>query len=56
VALVLKAYMDGLTAQSAIGLRPDVGRLAGDGIKLLMDGLLAPKAGPAPESGRGSGP
>jgi AcrR family transcriptional regulator len=56
VALVLKAYMDGLAVQSAVGLRPDVGRLAGDGIKLLLDGLLAPRASPAPESGRGSGP
>jgi AcrR family transcriptional regulator len=43
VALMLKALIDGLAGQSAVGARPDVERLAGDGIRMLLEGLL-PKA------------
>lgn len=41
VAQVLKAMIDGLAGQSAVGVRSDVGRLSGDGVRLLLHGLLA---------------
>jgi AcrR family transcriptional regulator len=40
VALVLKALIDGMSGQSAVGVRPDVDRLSGDGIRVLLQGLL----------------
>ena len=42
VALFLKAFIDGLAGQSAVGMRPDVERLGTDGIRMLLTGLLAP--------------
>lgn len=42
VAQVLKALIDGLAGQSAIGIRPDASRLSGDGIRVLLEGMLAP--------------
>ncbi len=47
VAQLLKALVDGLAGQSAIGLRPDAQRLAGDGIQAILQGILAP---PNPKS------
>jgi len=41
VALMLKAFIDGLAGQAAVGVRPDVGRLSTDGVRLIMSGLLA---------------
>lgn len=41
VALFLKAFIDGLAGQSAVGMRPDVERLANDGIRVLLTGLIA---------------
>ena len=42
VAQILKALIDGLAGQSAIGIRPDKERLIGDGILTLLQGMLAP--------------
>ncbi len=42
VALMLKAMIDGLAGQSAIGIRPDRERLLGGGVDLLLRGLLVP--------------
>ena len=39
-AQLLKAMIDGLAGQSAIGIRPDKSRLSAGGIQLLMRGLL----------------
>jgi AcrR family transcriptional regulator len=44
VSQVLKAMIDGLAGQSAIGIRPDRERLSADGILLLLRGLLVPAA------------
>ncbi len=44
VALFLKAFIDGLAGQSAVGMRPDVERLGSDGIRMLLTGLLAPES------------
>jgi len=41
MAMMLKAIIDGLAGQSAIGIRPDRDRLVNDGIQLLLYGLLA---------------
>ena len=41
VAQVLKALIDGLAGQSAIGVRPDKERLSTDGIRVLLEGMLA---------------
>ncbi len=41
-AQILKAMIDGMAGQSAIGLRPDRDRLLGDGIGLILHGILAP--------------
>lgn len=38
-ALILKAFVDGMAGQAAIGIRPDVKRLSTDGIRLILDGL-----------------
>ncbi len=38
-ALLLKAFVDGLAGQSAIGIRPDVKRMSSDGIRIILDGL-----------------
>ena len=40
VALMLKAFIDGLAGQAAVGVRPDVRRLSTDGVQLIMKGLL----------------
>jgi AcrR family transcriptional regulator len=40
VAQILKAMIDGLAGQSAIGIRPDPNRLQGDGLEVLLRGLL----------------
>ncbi len=40
VAQMLKALIDGLAGQSAIGLRPDRELLSNDGISFLLHGLL----------------
>ena len=40
VALMLKAFIDGLAGQAAVGMRPDVRRLSTDGVRLIMNGLL----------------
>lgn len=40
VALFLKAFIDGLAGQSAVGMRPDSERLAADGLRVLLQGLL----------------
>lgn len=42
VALFLKAFIDGLAGQSAIGMRPDTDRLAADGLRVLLYGLMQP--------------
>lgn len=41
VSLMLKAFIDGLAGQAAVGVRPDVERLSTDGVRLIMSGLLA---------------
>ncbi len=38
-AMMLKAFIDGLAGQSAIGIRPDVKRMSTDGIRLILEGL-----------------
>ena len=40
VGQMMKAIIDGLAGQSAVGVRPDVARLSSDGIRLLLHGLL----------------
>lgn len=45
VGQMLKAIIDGLAGQSAIGMRPDVERLSTDGIRMILNGLLAPPNG-----------
>ncbi|MFT4625455.1 MAG: AcrR family transcriptional regulator [Myxococcota bacterium] len=40
VAIMLKAMIDGLAGQSAIGIRPDPQMLLGGGVDLLLRGLL----------------
>lgn len=39
-AILLKAMIDGLAGQSAIGIRPDKERLSQGGIQLFLNGLL----------------
>lgn len=41
-AQVLKAMIDGLAGQSAIGVRPDTVRLSTDGLRVILEGLLQP--------------
>ena len=45
VGLVLKALIDGLAGQSAVGVRPDVERLSTDGVRLILQGLLPKEPG-----------
>jgi hypothetical protein len=40
VGQMLKALIDGLAGQSAVGMRPDVARLSSDGIRMLLHGML----------------
>jgi AcrR family transcriptional regulator len=40
IAQMLKAMIDGLAGQSAIGVRPDRERLLGDGISMILSGIL----------------
>ena len=40
-AQILKALIDGLAGQSAVGMRPDKERLVTDGIQLILHGILA---------------
>lgn len=40
VGLMLKALIDGLAGQSAVGVRPDVERLSNDGLRMILMGLL----------------
>lgn len=40
VGMMLKALIDGLAGQSAVGVRPDVARLSNDGLRLILTGLL----------------
>jgi AcrR family transcriptional regulator len=42
LAEMLKALIDGMSGQSAIGIRPDRDRLMSDGIQFILYGLLAP--------------
>lgn len=44
VAQMLKAMIDGMAGQSAIGMRPDRDRLLGDGLQMILHGILAPGA------------
>lgn len=44
VAQMLKAMIDGMAGQSAIGLRPDRDRLLGDGLQMILYGIVAPGA------------
>lgn len=46
VALMLKAFIDGLAGQSAVGVRPDVERLSSDGLRLILQGLLPGRQAP----------
>jgi AcrR family transcriptional regulator len=41
VAMMLKAFIDGLAGQAAVGVRPDVDRMSTDGVRLILEGLLA---------------
>jgi len=41
VAMMLKAFIDGLAGQAAVGVRPDVARMSTDGVRLILEGLLA---------------
>ncbi len=40
VGQILKALIDGLAGQSAVGVRPDVERLSSDGLRMLLSGLM----------------
>ena len=40
VGQMMKAIIDGLAGQSAVGVRPDVQRLSTDGIRLILSGLI----------------
>ena len=42
VAQLLKAFIDGMAGQSAIGIRPDKEALLADGIQMVLHGILAP--------------
>jgi AcrR family transcriptional regulator len=41
VAMILKAIIDGLAGQAAVGIRPDREKLVNDGLSTLLHGLLA---------------
>ena len=42
IAQMLKALIDGMAGQSAIGLRPNKESLVGDGIQMILHGIVAP--------------
>ena len=42
-AMLLKATMDGLVGQAAIGVPPDTDRLLTDGIRVVLAGLVRPE-------------
>lgn len=44
IAMMLKAMIDGLAGQSAIGIRPERDRLMTDGLQMILHGILAPEA------------
>lgn len=44
VAMMLKAMIDGMAGQSAIGIRPERDRLMNDGLQMILFGILAPEA------------
>ena len=46
VAMMLKAMIDGMAGQSAIGIRPDRERLMNDGIQMILRGILADEMRP----------
>lgn len=46
VGMMLKALIDGLAGQSAVGVRPDVERLSSDGLRLILKGLLPGRPNP----------
>jgi len=48
-ALMLKAVIDGIAGQAAVGIRPDVQRLSTDGVRLLLEGLLVGEKEPTNE-------
>jgi hypothetical protein len=39
--MILKAIIDGLAGQAAVGIRPDREKLVNDGLSTLLHGLLA---------------
>jgi len=39
-SMMLKAFIDGLAGQAAVGIRPDVQRLSTDGVRLILEGLM----------------
>jgi len=41
VAQILKAVIDGLAGQSAVGIRPDKQALSADGIEMILNGIVA---------------
>jgi hypothetical protein len=43
MAQMLKAVIDGLAGQSAIGFRPDQERLLDGGIQFILNGIIAPQ-------------
>lgn len=47
-AQMLKAMVDGMAGQSAIGIRPDKERLLSDGIQMILHGILAQPASATP--------
>jgi AcrR family transcriptional regulator len=51
VAQILKAIIDGMAGQSAIGVRPDKDRLMQDGLQMILHGILAPGLSGAAEVG-----
>lgn len=50
VAQLLKAIIDGMAGQSAIGIRPDKERLLSDGIQMILYGILHPGGATLPRS------
>ena len=44
IAMMLKAMIDGMAGQSAIGIRPERDRLMNDGLQMILHGILAPEA------------
>jgi AcrR family transcriptional regulator len=44
IAMMLKAMIDGMAGQSAIGIRPERERLMNDGLQMILFGILTPEA------------